>query len=86
MPVTPKIKKPPKLPYVAAFPDYHDIEHHLRELRRDWNGISGKELCCDYNYWGLFWETGKKPTRAEIREMLKKAGCNLDTVADEISY
>jgi hypothetical protein len=63
-------------PYVIPFGDYHDIDCH--KIPKNWRA---KEVAfgpedgeCVGRYWGLFWKHGNKPTRPEIKALLKKAG------------
>ncbi len=63
-------------PQVGSFGDYHDIDYLVNDLNK--LGMFNKKIRCaevgfSGEYWGVFY-IGRKPKKADIKELLDKAG------------
>jgi len=63
-----------KLPFVEPFPDYHDINYKLEDLKHLFPQLRAKEVFFDGSYWGLFYAHGFMPEKPDVNAMLESAG------------
>jgi len=78
------------LPFVQGFGDYHYIDDEIAALKKKFQikgrVIMSKEIAYDGNYWGLYWIRGKKPSKADIKQLLIDNGFRHDWGCAELIH